>query len=386
MRVTPTTCRWPAATLAAALWPRPPPPRPSRTSGDPFDLAHPAVRGILRPRRAAAEHGPRHREGRARLSLGGDTGRRRPLERARVADDRHAGSRRLELHPRARRDARLRRSGSAARPAASCGCGATRQSLVPRREAFTLFGAAQGLPALRVTEVFEASDGTIWAATAGGAARLVGERFHDVSDGLADRAAVGDPEIEDDARPQADARGRRGGAVDARGRALVPVDLGPQRFVGSVNSLLQTKDRDGVRTLWVGTYGSGVLRIRHGRVDRFGPAEGLSQPAGHVARSHAARTGERAALGGHARRRPVPSRRRALPGRAARPVDLRGVLAARRRRGGPGRALGRHAHGRPAPPRGRLVAGARPLFGTAGRPGAGPAGDEGRRPGSPSTG
>jgi len=71
---------------------------------------------------------------------------------------------------------------------------------MPRRESFTIFSAAQGLPASRVNSVLEASDGTIWAATSGGgAARLVGERFETVSDGLKDPRLWVITEIEDDA-------------------------------------------------------------------------------------------------------------------------------------------------------------------------------------------
>ena len=378
MRVTPTTCRWPAATLAAALLATTAAAATEPPTGDPFDLAHPAVRafsdrdglpqntvhGIARDPLGylwvATQDGAARWNGREWLTIDMPDRDVSNYIRALVATrdctiwfGREAGGL-----------VRLRRDPL---------------SVVPRRESFTIFGPAQGLAAPRVTSVFEASDGTIWAATAGGAARLVGERFETLRDGLKDPRLWVIHEIEDDAGRKRMLAGGEAGLSMLEGRQWSPIDLGPQPFVGSVNSLLQTKDRDGVRTLWVGTYGSGVLRIRRGHVERFGPAEGLSQPARHLARAHAARTRRRAALGGHARRRPLPPRRRALPGRAARPVDLGGVLAAGRRRGGPGRALGRHAHGGPAPPRGRLVAGARPLLGTAGRPGAGPAGDEGRR-------
>jgi diguanylate cyclase (GGDEF)-like protein len=149
-------------------------------------------------------------------------------------------------------------------------------SLVPRRESFTFFGPAEGLAAPRVTKLFEATDGTIWAATAGGAARLVGERFETLTDGLTDPRLWVIYEIEDDAGRKRMVAGGEGGLSMLEGSRWSAIDLGPQAFVGSVNTLLQTKDRDGVRTLWVGTYGSGVLRIRNGRVERFGPAEGLT--------------------------------------------------------------------------------------------------------------
>ena len=149
-------------------------------------------------------------------------------------------------------------------------------SLVPRREAFTVFGAAQGMPASRVNNVFEASNGTVWAATAAGAARLVGERFETVNDGLGDPRLWVISEIEDEAGRLRMVAGGESGLWMLEGTRWAPIDLGPRALVGSVNSLLQTKGRDGVRTLWVGTYGSGVLRLRRGRVDRFGSEEGLS--------------------------------------------------------------------------------------------------------------
>ena len=82
---------------------------------------------------------------------------------------------------------------------------------VPRRESFTIFGTAQGLPAERVPSVIEASDGTIWAATmGGGAARLVGERFETVNDGLEDLRLWAIAEIEDDAGRKRHRGGWRG--------------------------------------------------------------------------------------------------------------------------------------------------------------------------------
>lgn len=147
---------------------------------------------------------------------------------------------------------------------------------VPRRESFTVFGAEQGLPASRVNGVLEASDGTIWAATSGGgAARLVGERFETLRDGLDDLRLWVIAEVEDDGGQKRLMAGGEGGLYVLEGRRWSKVDLGRQTLSGSVNSLLQTRDAAGVRSLWVGTYGSGVLRVRGGRVDAFGPEEGL---------------------------------------------------------------------------------------------------------------
>ena len=147
---------------------------------------------------------------------------------------------------------------------------------LPRREAFTIFGSAQGLPTSRINSVLEASDGTIWAATSGdGAARLVGERFETVSGGLKDPRLWVIAEIEDDAGRQRLVVGGEGGLSVLEGRTWTTLDLGGA-LAGGVNSVLQTRDASGVRTLWVGTFGSGVLKLRGSRVERFGPAEGLA--------------------------------------------------------------------------------------------------------------
>ena len=112
----------------------------------------------------------------------------------------------------------------------------------PRQDAFTVFGTAEGLPADRVNRLLVARDGTIWAATAGGgAARLVGERFERVSEGLKDGRLWVIAEIEDeDGRPRIVAGGEGGLAV-LEGGVWSPVDLGPPELVGSVNSILQTR-------------------------------------------------------------------------------------------------------------------------------------------------
>ena len=147
----------------------------------------------------------------------------------------------------------------------------------PRPGAFTVFGTADGLPAARVNRLLEARDGTIWAATAGGgAARLVGERFEGVSEGLRDGRLWVIAEIEDEAGLPRIVAGGEGGLAVLEGSRWSPVDLGPPELVGSVNSILQTKDASGARTLWVGTYGNGVLRVRGSRIDRLGAAEGLT--------------------------------------------------------------------------------------------------------------
>jgi len=147
----------------------------------------------------------------------------------------------------------------------------------PRPEDFTVFDASRGLPAARVPHLLEAKDGTIWAAThGGGAARLVGERFLTVAAGLADLRLWTLAEVEDDQGRTRLMAGGEGGLAVLEGERWAPVDLGPSQLVGSVNSLLQTRDAKGARTLWIGSYGGGVLRVRGGQVARFGPAQGLA--------------------------------------------------------------------------------------------------------------
>ncbi|HEY8234557.1 MAG TPA: diguanylate cyclase [Vicinamibacteria bacterium] len=147
----------------------------------------------------------------------------------------------------------------------------------PRPEDFTVFDEARGMPAARVNHVLETRDGSIWAATSGGgAARLVAERFEPVTEGLRDPRLWVLAELADDDGHDRLLAGGEGGLAVLNGSKWAPIDLGPPSLVGSVNSLLQTRDASGVRSLWVGSYGGGVLRLRDGRVERFGPAEGLA--------------------------------------------------------------------------------------------------------------
>ena len=59
--------------------------------------------------------------------------------------------------------------------------------------------------------------------------------------------------------------GGEAGLFALEDHAWSPVELGPRALAGSVNSLLQTRDASGALTLWVGTYGNGVLRVRGGQ-------------------------------------------------------------------------------------------------------------------------
>ena len=118
----------------------------------------------------------------------------------------------------------------------------------PRPEDFTVFGADRGLEAGRVHGVIEAKDGSIWAATSGGVARLVADRFEMLNEGLKDTRIWVVAEMADDDGQDRMLAGGEGGLFVRRRDTWVPVDLGPPARVGSVNSLLQTRDAAGVRT------------------------------------------------------------------------------------------------------------------------------------------
>ena len=274
MSVMPTTRTRAGAALAAALVAATASAATAPHPGDPFDLAHPAVRAFSDreglPQNTVHSIG---KDGLGYLWVATQDGAARWNGREWLTVD--MPDRDVSNYIRAlvaARDGTLwfaREAGGLVRLRRDP------QSLVPRREAFTVFGTEQGLPASRVTAVTEASDGTIWAATAAGAARLVGDRFQAVDGGLSDKRLWAIAEVEDDAGRKRIAVGGESGLFLLEGTRFAPLDLGPA-FVGSVNSLLQTKDAAGLPTLWVGTYGSGVVRIRQGRPDRFGPAEGLA--------------------------------------------------------------------------------------------------------------
>src|SRR5512143_409394 len=145
---------------------------------------------------------------------------------------------------------------------------------------FSEFGHRSGLPAARVNKLLQARDGTVWAATlGGGAARFDGTRFVPVSDGLRDGRLWVLQEIEDDSGQLRLLAGGEGGLAILEGARWKPVDLGGDS--GSVNSIVESAGKP-PRTVWIGTYGQGVIAAsgwqggRIGRLARFGPGEGLS--------------------------------------------------------------------------------------------------------------
>jgi signal transduction histidine kinase/ligand-binding sensor domain-containing protein len=140
-----------------------------------------------------------------------------------------------------------------------------------------VFGRNEGLPAGRVNHLLEASDGRIWAAThGGGVARFTGTVFEPVADGLPDLRVWQLLEGRNREGATRLLAACEGGVVELRdARRWVAFDLGTPLAGVSVNSLLETGE-GAERTLWAGTFGSGLFRVRGGRVTRFGPGNGLS--------------------------------------------------------------------------------------------------------------
>ena len=152
-----------------------------------------------------------------------------------------------------------------------------------------LFDRSEGLPASRVNHLFEAADGSVWAAThGGGVARFTGAGFLGVSEGLPDLRVWRLAERRGpDGTPRLLAACEGGVAELADGERWRTIDLGTPLEGVSANSLLATGEGEGAE-LWIGTFGSGLFRLRAGRVDRFGPSLGLE---GRLVTSLAATTG-----------------------------------------------------------------------------------------------
>ncbi|MBK9089660.1 MAG: hypothetical protein IPL90_11640 [Holophagales bacterium] len=128
-----------------------------------------------------------------------------------------------------------------------------------------------------MNHLLETSDGRIWAAThGGGVARFTGTGFVPVVEGLPDLRVWRLLEGKDSAGGRRLLAACEGGVSELReGGRWTSVDLGTSLAGVSVNSLLETGD-GAERTLWAGTYGSGLFRVKGGRVTRFGPGSGLS--------------------------------------------------------------------------------------------------------------
>ena len=133
------------------------------------------------------------------------------------------------------------------------------------------YGPADGLPAGRVVAIYEDPEGSVWVATDnGGLSRLKPKRvtIYSTAEGLPSNV-IGSV-VQDGA-----------GTIWA-GTQCGPVsELAAGRFVPRFTEY--TKDacarvlwpaRDG--SLWIGTNGSGVFRWSGGRMEHFGPSDGLS--------------------------------------------------------------------------------------------------------------
>lgn len=146
-----------------------------------------------------------------------------------------------------------------------------------RKGVFTVFGLNEGLPAGRVNHLLETSDGRIWAAThGGGVARFTGAGFVAIAEGLPDPRVWQLLEGRDSVGGLRLLAACEGGVAELReGRRWVALDLGTPLAGVSVNSLLETGE-GAERTLWAGTFGEGLFRVKGGHVTRFGPESGLS--------------------------------------------------------------------------------------------------------------
>jgi diguanylate cyclase (GGDEF)-like protein len=143
-----------------------------------------------------------------------------------------------------------------------------------RDGAFTVFGTREGLPTARVNRLLQASDGTLWAATAGGgAARFDGRGFVTVSEGLRDGRLWVVQEIVDASGQRRLLAGGEGGLARLAGSRWEPIDLGAEP-VGSVNSIVQGTGREAA--VWLGSFGGGVVRWSGDQVKRFGAQHGLA--------------------------------------------------------------------------------------------------------------
>jgi signal transduction histidine kinase/ligand-binding sensor domain-containing protein len=146
-----------------------------------------------------------------------------------------------------------------------------------RRGQATVFDRSEGLPASRVNHLLETEDGVVWAAThGGGVARFTGAGFHSVSEGLPDLSVWRLLEGRNAAGSRRLLAACEGGVAElVTGDRWAPFDLGTSLAGVSANSLLETGEGAG-RTLWVGTFGAGLFRVRGGSVTRLGPESGLT--------------------------------------------------------------------------------------------------------------
>lgn len=143
------------------------------------------------------------------------------------------------------------------------------------------FGAGPGgLPAARVNALAEipsaAGAPEVWAATHGGLARRSGDgwRIYGPADGLPSARTWAVTATFDDAGQPTVWAGTEDGLArldPVTGRFVL--ELGPGAV--SVNSILETREADGRRVLWAGTYGLGLFRRADGAWRRLDREDGL---------------------------------------------------------------------------------------------------------------
>jgi len=125
--------------------------------------------------------------------------------------------------------------------------------------------------ASQIRAIFEDSRRRIWVATQVGLVMMDGDRLRGYSelDGLPDNLVLA---VSEDQNGTIWA-GTRKGLCHLEGSRFVPLS-GAGAPKGPVWALLRDRDQ----SLWIGTLGEGLARMRHGRVEAFGGEDGLSSP------------------------------------------------------------------------------------------------------------
>ncbi|MBI2838173.1 MAG: hypothetical protein HYX75_07665 [Acidobacteria bacterium] len=136
-------------------------------------------------------------------------------------------------------------------------------------EKWTRIGPQEGLEFVRF--LYQDPDGDLWVGTNGAGLHLLREaafRVYDRTDGLGSDQVLAVTE-DRDGSILAGANCGPVGRVD-RDRAEALTEIGP-RDADCVWSLLRSSDG----TLWIGTWGAGLLRAREGRTTTYGPESGF---------------------------------------------------------------------------------------------------------------
>lgn len=134
---------------------------------------------------------------------------------------------------------------------------------------------SDGLPSNRVNDILEGRDGELWVATSGGLARLSGGRATAVTKGTAFSSINA---LRQD-RGGTIWTGTSRGLSRVRGGAVDPFDAadGPPHGVVVVCLL---EDHEG--SVWIGTDGDGLLRLRDAPIVTYGKRDGLTKEFVHA--------------------------------------------------------------------------------------------------------